>query len=195
MLREAKFVRLNYGSPLELLAEKFHASPGLLIELNPAKKFNKAGEKIAVPNVLTPDPPEAASVIVHGLTHEVITVDRNGKTLAFYPATVGSEHDPLPVGNWRVEDVQNYPKFNYNPNLFWDAENKTPRATVPPGPRNPVGTVWIGLSKKHYGIHGTPVPSRIGLTQSHGCIRLTNWDAAELGKTVRIGTPVVIHAK
>ena len=192
MLREAKLARLNYESPLQLLAEKFHSSPRLLVELNAGKRLDKAGAKILVPNVLTPDPAQAASVVVDGSAHSVTALDRSGKILAFYPATVGSEHDPLPVGNWNIDEVRWYPKFKYNPNLFWDAENKKPRATLPPGPRNPAGVVWIGLSKKHYGIHGTPEPSRIGVTQSHGCIRLTNWDAAELGKIVRVGTPTIL---
>ena len=192
MLREARLPRLNYESPLQLLAEKFHSSPGLLLELNPGKRFNKAGEKITVPNVLTPEPAPAASVIVDGAASSVTAFDSGGKILAFYPATVGSLHDPLPVGNWTIEEVSWYPKFKYNPELFWDAEDKNPRATLPPGPKNPVGVVWIGLSKKHYGIHGTPNPSLIGVTQSHGCVRLTNWDAAELGKIVRVGTPVAL---
>ena len=192
MLREAKLPRLNYESPLQLLAEKFHASPRLLVELNPGKRFNKAGEKLIVPNVLTPEPGPAASVVVDGASRSVTAFDSSGKLLAFYPATVGSMHDPLPLGNWTIEEVSWYPKFKYNPQLFWDAENKNPRATLPPGPKNPVGVVWIGLSKKHYGIHGTPNPSLIGVTQSHGCVRLTNWDAAELGKIVRVGTPVIL---
>lgn len=192
MLREAKLPRLNYESALQLLAEKFHSSPGLLVELNPGKRFNKAGEKITVPNVLTPEPAPATSVIVDGASSSVTAFDSGGKILAFYPATVGSLHDPLPVGNWTMEEVSWYPKFKYNPQLFWDAENKNPRATLPAGPKSPVGVVWIGLSKKHYGIHGTPNPSLIGVTQSHGCVRLTNWDAAELGKIVRVGTPVTL---
>ncbi|MGB2887758.1 MAG: L,D-transpeptidase, partial [Candidatus Acidiferrales bacterium] len=192
MLREARFPRLNYESPLQLLAEKFHASPRLLIELNPRKAFHKAGGQILVPNVLTPDPPPAASVLVDGSARSVTALDSNGKILAFYPATVGSEHDPLPVGTWAIDEVTWYPKFKYNPNLFWDSENKKPRAILPPGPKNPVGVVWIGLSRKHYGIHGTPEPSKIGLTQSHGCIRLTNWDATELSKIVHVGTPAVL---
>jgi lipoprotein-anchoring transpeptidase ErfK/SrfK/peptidoglycan hydrolase-like protein with peptidoglycan-binding domain len=192
MLREARLARLNYESALQLLAEKFHASPRLLVELNAGKRFNKAGEKITVPNVLTPEPAPAASVTVDGAGRSVTAFDSGGKILAFYPATVGSEHDPLPVGDWTVDEVSWYPKFKYNPQLFWDAENKNPRATLPPGPKNPVGVVWIGLSKKHYGIHGTPNPSLIGVTQSHGCVRLTNWDAAELGKIVRVGTPAIL---
>jgi lipoprotein-anchoring transpeptidase ErfK/SrfK len=195
MLREAKLKRLNYASPLELLAEKFHSNPRLLVELNAGKRLDKAGGKIVVPNVLTPDPAQAASVTVDGSVQSVTALGSSGKILAFYPATVGSEHDPLPVGNWSIDEIRWYPKFKYNPNLFWDSENKKPRAMLPPGPRSPVGVVWIGLSKKHYGIHGTPAPSRIGVAQSHGCIRLTNWDATELGKIVRVGTPVLIRAK
>jgi lipoprotein-anchoring transpeptidase ErfK/SrfK len=193
MLEEAKLPRLNYGSSLELLAEKFHAGPRLLVQLNPGKRFDKEGEHIEVPNVLTPAPPKAASVVVDASTHSIAALDSNGQVLAFYPATVGSEHDPLPVGNWTIAEVTWHPKFKYNPNLFWDAEDKRPRATLAPGPKNPVGVVWIGLSKKHYGIHGTPQPSQIGRTQSHGCIRLTNWDAAELANMVQAGTPAILE--
>jgi lipoprotein-anchoring transpeptidase ErfK/SrfK len=193
MLREARLPRLNYQSPLELLGEKFHSSPRLLTQLNPGKNFEKEGEQIEVPNVLTPVPAPAARVIADAATRSVTALDAGGGTLAFYPATVGSAHDPLPVGNWKVVEIQRYPKFKYNPSLFWDSKDKHPRATLPPGPRGPVGVVWIGLSKEHYGLHGTPDPSRIGLTESHGCIRLTNWDAAELAQAVHPGTPVVLE--
>jgi lipoprotein-anchoring transpeptidase ErfK/SrfK len=193
MLREARLPRLNYESPLELLAEKFHSGPRLLARLNPRKRFDKEGEQIEVPNVLTPAPPPAASVVADAATRSVTALDGNGRTLAFYPATVGSEHDPLPVGNWKVAEVKWYPKFKYNPNLFWDSEDKHPRATLPPGPKGPVGVVWIGLSKEHYGLHGTPNPAQIGRTQSHGCVRMTNWDAAELASMVHPGTPVVLE--
>jgi lipoprotein-anchoring transpeptidase ErfK/SrfK len=192
MLREARLTRLNYESPLQLVSEKFHASPRLLTALNPKKLFRKPGEQIQVPNVLTPEPPQASSVVVDGSNRSVTAFDGNGKVLAFYPATVGSEHDPLPVGMWNITEISWYPKFKYNPELFWDAENKNPRATIAPGPKNPVGVVWIGLSKAHYGIHGTPEPSKIGLTESHGCIRLTNWDATELGKMVHVGTSAIL---
>ncbi len=193
ILREARFRQLNYSSPVELLAEKFHSSPALLRALNPGKGFRRAGEQIEVPNVATPPPPQAASVVVDASTHSVAALDSGGKILAFDPATVGSQHDPLPVGNWKVVKVEWYPKYKYNPNLFWDSENKHPRATLAAGPRNPVGVVWIQLSKPHYGIHGTPDPALIGRTQSHGCIRLTNWDAAELARMVHSGTPVLLE--
>jgi len=129
--------------------------------------------------------------VVDASTHSVTALDHS--VLAFYPATIGSEHDPSPVGNWKVVEVNWYPKFKYSPNLFWDAENKHAKATLPPGPRSPVGVVWIELSKQHYAIHGTPAPAAIGKTQSHGCIRLTNWDASELANMVRPGTPVVLE--
>ena len=106
------------------------------------------------------------------------------------PVTSGSEHDPLPIGTWKVTSVEQMPAFNYNPDLFWDADPKHAKARIPPGPNNPVGTVWIDLSKEHYGIHGTPEPSKIGHTQSHGCVRLTNWDAQRLARWARPGTTV-----
>lgn len=194
MLQEAKLHELNYQTALELLAEKFHSSPSLLTALNPGKSFDKAGTQINVPDVLTPDPPQGTSVVVDGSTKSVSVFDSAGKLVAFYPATVGSQHDPLPSGNWTITEVTRYPHFKYNPELFWDAENKHPRATIAPGPNNPVGIVWIGRSKAHYGIHGTPEPSKIGITQSHGCIRLTNWDVLELSKIVRIGTTAILKS-
>jgi lipoprotein-anchoring transpeptidase ErfK/SrfK len=96
----------------------------------------------------------------------------------------------LPVGEWKVLGVSWNPVFNYNPDLFWDANPSHAMATIPPGPNNPVGVVWIDLSKPHYGIHGTPEPSTIGHTESHGCVRLTNWDALRLAAMVGKGTQV-----
>jgi lipoprotein-anchoring transpeptidase ErfK/SrfK len=119
--------------------------------------------------------------------------DGTGKVVFFAPVTVGSQNDPLPVGEWKVNGVQHHPPFNYNPDLFWDADPTHSKAKLAPGPNNPVGTVWIDLSKEHYGIHGTPEPSRIGHTESHGCIRLTNWDAARLASLVGPGTKVILR--
>jgi len=193
MLREGKLKHLNYESPLELLAEKFHSSPDLLVKLNPHKIFSKAGVEIQVPDVENSPPTDAASIVVDASTRTVTALSGDGKVLASYPATIGSAHDPLPIGTWKIVALNWYPHFKFNPNLFWDAEDKKPRAVLPAGPNNPVGIVWIGLSKEHYGIHGTPQPSKIGITESHGCIRLTNWDAEELGKMVHPGTPVILR--
>jgi lipoprotein-anchoring transpeptidase ErfK/SrfK len=115
-----------------------------------------------------------------------------GEILMYAPVTVGSEHDPLPVGEWKVTGVSQNPPFNYNPDLFWDADPAHSKARIAPGPNNPVGVVWIDLTKEHYGMHGTPEPARIGYTQSHGCIRLTNWDAMRLAALVSPGTRVVL---
>jgi lipoprotein-anchoring transpeptidase ErfK/SrfK len=119
-------------------------------------------------------------------------LDATGKILARYPATTGSAHDPLPLGDWKINGVARNPTYNYNPDLFWDAETDEKKVKLPAGPNSPVGVVWIDLSKPHYGIHGTPVPSTIGKTSSHGCIRLTNWDALELAAMVSPGIAAVL---
>jgi lipoprotein-anchoring transpeptidase ErfK/SrfK len=117
--------------------------------------------------------------------------DGEGRVVMYAPVTTGSQRDPLPLGEWKVNGVQLDPPFRYNPELFWDADPSHAKATVPPGPNNPVGMVWIDLSKEHYGIHGTPEPSAIGRTESHGCVRLTNWDALRLAELVKPGTKVI----
>jgi lipoprotein-anchoring transpeptidase ErfK/SrfK len=194
MMEKAALPALSYSSPLELLSERFHVSPKLLTKLNPRKSFYKAGEEILVPNVHTANPAEkAANVVVDQTSSTVSAFDAEGKRIAQYPATMGSEHDPLPIGDWKVTGVSRNPPFHYNPDLFWDAGTNDEKATIKPGPNNPVGVVWIDLSKPHYGIHGTPEPSTIGKTQSHGCIRLTNWDAAELAAMVAPGIPTVLQ--
>jgi lipoprotein-anchoring transpeptidase ErfK/SrfK len=121
-----------------------------------------------------------------------LTVRDGSDNVVFYaPVTTGSERDPLPIGEWKVTGIHIAPKFHYNPELFWDADPSHSKATIQPGPNNPVGLVWIDLSKEHYGIHGTPEPSVIGRTQSHGCVRLTNWDALKLAGMVKPGTRVI----
>lgn len=131
--------------------------------------------------------PKAAKVVVDKSDRTVMAFDAAGKLLAAFPATIGSAHDPLPLGTWKIQGVSKTPTFHYNPALFWDADAKDVKAKVPAGPNNPVGVVWIDLSKPHYGIHGTPEPQTIGRTESHGCIRLTNWDAARLAQMVSPG--------
>lgn len=192
MRQQAKLPYVGYASPRDELAEKFHSSPELLAALNPGKDLGKAGEQIEVPNAITMPPGEGASVVVSKADSSVTALDAQGHILAYYVATIGSLHDPLPIGNWTIKGVARNPFFHYNPKLFWDAKSKDTKATIRPGPRNPVGVVWIQLSKEHYGIHGTPAPSRIGHTESHGCIRLTNWDAAQLADMVKPGTPAIL---
>jgi lipoprotein-anchoring transpeptidase ErfK/SrfK len=131
------------------------------------------------------------TVTVSRASSALTVSDAGGRTILYAPVTTGSEHDPLPVGEWKVTGIQFNPAFNYNPDLFWDADPSHAKAKIPSGPNNPVGLVWIDLSKEHYGIHGTPEPSAIGRSQSHGCVRLTNWDALKLAGLVKPGTRVV----
>lgn len=193
MMEKAKLPALGYSSTLEALAERFHASPKLLGRLNPGSSFSRAGEEIVVPSVRSSAPPKVARVVVDDSDKTVSAWADGDKLIAQYPATTGSEHDPLPVGSWKINGVSRNPTFHYNPDLFWDADESHAKAKVPAGPNNPVGVVWIDLSKPHYGIHGTPEPATIGKTQSHGCIRLTNWDAAELAEMVAPGLPAVLQ--
>jgi len=116
-----------------------------------------------------------------------------GRVVFHAPVTTGSERDPLPIGTWKVTTIQVMPKFNYNPDLFWDANPGHSKATIQSGPNNPVGVAWIDLTKEHYGIHGTPEPANIGHVQSHGCVRLTNWDVTRVMKWAQPGTPVVFR--
>mgnify|MGYP006195226455 CR=1 FL=1 len=186
MMEKAKLDRLGYESLEEMLGERFHASPGLLAKLNEGGL--DAGATVLVPNVFGGEPlARADKVVVDKSDGSVSLVDAGGEVYARYPATSGSEHDPLPIGDWKIQGVAREPTFHYSPDLFWDADPSHSKATIPPGPNNPVGMVWIDLSKEHYGIHGTPEPSTIGKTQSHGCIRLTNWDAIAVAAAVAPG--------
>ena len=194
LIQQSKLDSLGYESPIELLGEKFHVSPKLLTSLNPAKAIDRAGERVMVPSVGSNSAPatKAASVLVRKSDRTVSALDENGQVIAQFPASMGSEHDPLPIGKWKINGVGRNPVFHYNPKLFWDADPKHSNAKIAPGPNNPAGVLWIDLSKPHYGIHGTPEPSQVGHTQSHGCIRLTNWDAARLAALVFPGMPAIL---
>lgn len=193
MMEKAQLPQLGYASAEEALAERFHLNPALLRQLNPERELGHAGEEIIVPNVAGTALPEASQIIVDRSDLSVSLVDAQGRIAARFPATIGSRHDPLPLGRWKIKGVARHPPFFYNPKLFWDAEEGHGKATIPPGPNNPVGVAWIDLSKPHYGIHGTPEPRTIGKTQSHGCIRLSNWDATALADAVKPGTPALLQ--
>jgi lipoprotein-anchoring transpeptidase ErfK/SrfK len=138
--------------------------------------------------------PRAERIVVSKSKGTLKAYNRDDKLIAVYTATMGSRHDPLPLGRWKVNSTSYNPEFHYNPKLFWDADAGDNKATLPPGPNGPVGVVWIDLNKPHYGIHGTPNPETIGRAQSHGCVRLTNWDAARLAQMVQPGTQVLFEA-
>lgn len=194
MADKAKLASLHYETIEEALGERFHASPELLKQMNPGKNFLRPGETILVPNTGATGPlPAAARLVVDESDRTLSLLDDSGKVIAQFPASTGSEHDPLPVGTWKINGVGRNPDYRYNPKLFWDAKPGEGKALIKPGPNNPVGVVWIDLSKEHYGIHGTPVPSKIGKTESHGCIRLTNWDAAKVANVVSAGFEVILQ--
>jgi len=199
---QASLPALGYTSAIEKLAEKFHASPAVLQQLNPGVRF-AANTAIKVPAVQpfnfdaqkpAADPAAAGVTVTVTRDESALRVTRADGTIVFFaPVTTGSEHDPLPPGDYKVTAVNWHPAFHYNPDLFWDAKATDTKATIKPGPNNPVGIVWIDLSLEHYGIHGTPEPGNIGHTESHGCVRMTNWDAARLTALVKAGTPVLFR--
>jgi lipoprotein-anchoring transpeptidase ErfK/SrfK len=201
LMAQAKLPALEYGSLLELLAERFHLSPRLLEELNPGITL-EAGAVITVPDVTpfvarAPRPPAGArpdrTIDIAGSASALRVLDRDGRVLLVAPITSGSARDPLPRGTWQVTGIGWHPPFRYNPKLFWDANPADSKATIKPGPNNPVGVVWIDIDVPHYGLHGTPSPSLIGRAQSHGCVRLTNWDAARVAELVGPTSPVIIR--
>jgi lipoprotein-anchoring transpeptidase ErfK/SrfK len=208
---KSKLPGLYYTSVLEELGEKFHSAPALLKRLNPRARFT-AGEHIRVPNVLGAEQAsldaaraagvhgkrvrgkaEAVKVVVSRKASDLKVYDREGQIIFYAPVTSGSEHDSLPIGNWVVTSVVRNPTYNYNPDLFWDADPANTKAKIAAGPNNPVGVVWIGINVPHYGIHGTPEPREIGHSASHGCVRMTNWDATGVADLVKDGTPVVFE--
>lgn len=210
----AKLSGLAYKNPQEELAEKFHMSQDLLRQLNPRVQFDRAGEQTVVANVeamalrdsrhtAEAAPPgkenrkeaDVETVVVDKTSRDVRAYDKEGKLLAFYPATIGSTEKPAPSGTFKVRRVAYNPDYHYNPKFAWKGVKAKKPLIVKPGPNNPVGLVWIDLTAPSYGIHGTPEPDKIGKTESHGCIRLTNWDALDLAGMVHKGTIVEFEDK
>lgn len=198
LMAQSRLERLGYTSAMEQLGERLHASPDLLRRLNPEARF-EAGATIRVP-AIPPDRPSGKAPDPATLTIQVSSseaalrvLDGDGEVVFWAPATAGSEAQPLPFGEWKVLGISPMPTFHYDPSLFADAPESHEKAEIPAGPNNPVGVVWIDLSAEHYGIHGTDEPSEIGYSASHGCVRLTNWDAAYLSRLVGPGTPVQLE--
>jgi lipoprotein-anchoring transpeptidase ErfK/SrfK len=187
----AKLPNLAYRNSIERLAAKFHMDEKLLKALNPGKTFSRVGEGILVVNVKRVDEEgRADKVEVDKKSKTVRALGTNGKLLATYPASIGSQEKPAPSGSYQVRKVVQNPTYHYDPKFKFKGVTSNKPFTIRPGPNNPVGSVWIDLSIDSYGIHGTPDPSKVSKAYSHGCIRLTNWDAEELGKLVKKGTPV-----
>ncbi len=198
---QAKLKCLCYSSPAEAIAERFHTSQNLIAQLNPKVKLDAlaAGTVLTVPNVdneriaSASDSAQIARLIVSRKGFWTQAVDAAGRVIFHFPSTLGAGYDPSPTGDFKIVSVAHKPTFHYQPKLFAEVPDTKPEARLPAGPNSPVGVVWIGLSKPHYGIHGTPAPETIGYANSHGCVRLTNWDASQLSDLVETGTPVVFR--
>lgn len=213
---QAKLSGMHYRSSLEKLAEMFHTKPEVLVALNPPGTRLTPGAQLTFPNALPTsrdyDPklpaawrqtlsdlnvsasqPVAAKIVVDKSDEVLRVLDKDGKLIAQFMATMGSARDPLPIGNWTIKGTAYNPDWKMNPLILKGVPDSKKAQVVPPGPNNPVGVVWIDLSKEHYGIHGTADPEKIGRAESNGCIRLTNWDAARVSLMVKPGTPAVFQ--
>ncbi|OLP56505.1 hypothetical protein BJF92_10355 [Rhizobium rhizosphaerae] len=187
---KAALPHLSYTSTAEMLAEKFHMDEDYLRSINLGVDFTVPGTIIKVVALGAPRTGKVTRVVADKARKQVLAYDAEGKLLAAFPASIGSADTPSPSGTVTVERIAFNPGYTYNPKINFKQGNNDKVLTLPPGPNGPVGTVWIALSKPTYGIHGTPEPSKIGKTQSHGCVRLTNWDATILAKMVSVGTTV-----
>ena len=192
---QAKLDRLGYSGPEELLAEKFHMDVDLLKALNSGKPLDKAGASIHVANVAgeadqAKKKEKVAKIEIVKSEHVLRALDKDGKVMAVYPASIGSDEKPAPDGNHTVRAVAANPSYTYNPDYAFKGVKAKEKFEIKPGPNNPVGSTWIDLSVETFGIHGTPAPEKVGKAYSQGCVRLTNWDVEELSKMVEKGTPV-----
>lgn len=191
---KAKLPCLCYTSAAEKLAEKFHTSEQMLKQLNPGVDLKSiaAGTSIQVPNVAQESSPagSVAKIVISKKGYWLHALDASGNIIAHFPSTLGAGYDPSPTGDFHVTGVSHNPSFNYQPALMAEVPDTKPTAKLKPGPNSPVGVVWMQLSKPHYGIHGTAEPQTIGYANSHGCVRLTNWDAERLSSMIKSGTPV-----
>ena len=187
----AKLPRLDYPSPRDKLADRFHMAESLLATLNPGIDFTRAGIRIVVADV--PQKPrhvKVTKIVIDKPARSLSAFDADGNLVGFYPASIGSAEKPAPSGEFKVKVVAHNPTYHYDPRFGFKGVKTNRKLTIQPGPKSPVGLVWIDLTAPSYGIHGTPWPEKIGKTESHGCIRLTNWDALDLAGMVHRGTIV-----
>ena len=214
---QAKLNFLGYRNQLEKLAEMFHTTPDTIVALNGPDKLMRPDEVLRLPNVLPTSraygdklKPEYAKwfntlnvdanqakgdhVVVDKSEGVLKVMESSEKLVAQFPVTMGSSHDPLPLGNWKATTYAFLPPFHYQPDLFWDVADDKEEKRLPPGPNGPVGVAWLDLTKENYGIHGTGAPETIGRAQSHGCIRMTNWDVLRLSRIMKPGFKAVFQA-
>jgi len=197
MAERARLKSLDYENLKEALAERHHMAPRLLSDLNRGAQF-KAGEEIVVVN---PAGKADAAVVKAARSIEIdksermlFVLDQAGKPLAGFPISIGGPLDPLPLGSMKITNEVSNPTFTYDPSILKNAPANAKKVDVAAGPNNPIGNVWMGLSKPHWGIHGTPAPDRVGHEETNGCIHLTNWDAARVSQLAKAGFAVEVKA-
>jgi lipoprotein-anchoring transpeptidase ErfK/SrfK len=213
---QAKLKRMSYRNMIEEVAERYHTTPKALIALNGPTALIGIGQTLRLPNVIpaardyqnvTGDnaalfaklnvdsqQPAGDHVVVDKSEGVLKVMDKGDKLVAQFPVTMGSSKDPLPLGTWKATTYAFNTPFHYQPDLFWDVDDGKAEQKLPPGPNGPVGVAWLDLTKEHYGIHGTPEPSTIGRAESHGCIRMTNWDVLRLSQMLKPGFKAVFQA-
>jgi hypothetical protein len=207
---QADLLGLKYRNMLEEVAERYHTTPRAIIALNGPEALIGIGQTLRLPNVfptsrdyrgeLKPEyralfaklnveanVPQGKYVVVDKSEGQLKVMDGANRLIAQFPVTTGSDYDPLPLGNWKVTTFGYLPPFHFQPDLFWDVEDSEGDQVLPPGPNSPVGVAWLDLTKDHYGIHGTSEPQNIGKTESHGCLRMTNWDVLRLSQMMKPG--------
>jgi len=180
---------LGFTSVAEAVAERFHMDEDLLKKLNPSANY-RAGDELLVTDPGVDVKEKVSKIVADKALRQVRGYAADGQLVVAYPATIGSTDNPSPSGTHRVAAVVNMPNYTYDPSVNFKQGNNTEKLVLPPGPNGPVGSVWIDLTEPTFGIHGTSEPSEIDKTASHGCVRLTNWDAEELAALVEKGVPV-----
>ncbi len=191
---KAKMKRIVYQDIREMLGERYNSKPALIEALNPGADFGTAGTTLVVPYTRPAQQiPKASRLVVDKSDASLQLLDAGGKVLAHFPASSGSSRFPLPIGEWKLTSVVQDPDYRYNPDILVGQPKDAKPATFPPGPNGPVGIIWMGINKEHYGIHGTPEPGKISRTQSSGCVRMTNFAAQAVATAVEVGTPVTFR--
>jgi lipoprotein-anchoring transpeptidase ErfK/SrfK len=194
MQERAELKSLPFESLEEALAERFHCNPQWLKSANRHSRF-QAGDSIVVPALGKESPPaKAASIQIDKSERVLYLLDGAGAPVAAFPISIGGPQDPLEIGRMTIKNAAKDPVFTYDSTLLRNADKTQGKVDVQPGPNNPVGVYWLGLSKPHWGIHGTPEPSRVGTSETNGCIHLTNWDVMRLSQVVKVGFAVDVRA-
>ncbi len=191
---KAKMKRIVYQDIREMLGERYNTKPALIEALNPGVDFKTAGAMLIVPYTRPAQQlPKASRIVVDKSDGALQLLDAAEKVIAQFPASSGSSRFPLPIGEWKLTSAVQDPDYRYNPDILVGQPKDAKPATFPPGPNGPVGIIWMGINKPHYGIHGTPEPGHISRSQSSGCVRLTNFAAQAVATAVEVGTPVTFR--